>query len=391
MHDLFFLLSEDAFMGFLIFDRQTLECLYLNKKGRELLELNEARSQLDIRRMFVESARVEFKPFNEALVAHEGLYEDVMLKRTNGQMVIANVGVKHQTIDQRTLLVLMIQDVTLQKKLQRDVVAKQTEIKSAYEELLKQNRRLRELDLAKNRFIALTTHELRTPLSAMVASAEILHLGLYDNPEQMKEFVDMIYQQGQHLHQLVDDILDFAKIQAGRMDFFVQQSDASSFAEKIVEHFQSMAEAAHLKLTFSAMQEPALCYFDDLRLRQVLSNIMTNAVKYNVPNGQIHVWLENHGDHFRILVKDTGKGIAKEQIEKVFDEFETLGQVALHHKGTGLGMPISRRLMEGMGGQLLVESEIDKGSTFWVQIPTEKTLSEDFYRPRPGGSGDLAA
>lgn len=394
MQELTRIIADEAFMGFCTFDIVSRKCVFLNKRARELFEATDHDEEFDLSldRIFATESRGDFRAFNEDLIAHEGLYQDILLRRANGHVFVANVGVKRLKIDSKAVVLLMIQDVTLQKKLQREVVAKQMEIKSAYEELLRQNQQLKELDLAKNRFIALTTHELRTPLAAMVASAEILHLGLYDTDEELKDFIKMIYEQGRHLHELVNDILDFAKIQAGRMDFYIGSHDVSPLLISLVGEFQSMAEGGKITLEVKAPPKPAVCYYDELRLKQVLSNILNNAIKYNRENGKVEAWIETTADHVKVLVRDTGHGIPADQITKVFNEFETLGQVAQHHKGTGLGMPISRRLMEGMGGLLLAESEVGVGSTFWVEIPVAKVLPDNVYRARPGGdAGDLAA
>ena len=225
LDELYRVIAEDAFMGFITFDIATRKSTFLNRRARERFEISDLQSLLSLESIFATESRGDFKTFNEELIAHEGLYHDVLLTRSNGQFFISNVGVKKLKLGQQNLILLMIQDVTIQKKLQREVASKQIEINAALEELIKQNKQLKDLDIATNRFIALTTHELRTPLSAMVASAEILHLSLYDTPEQMKEFIDIIYDQGRHLLDLVNDILDFAKIQANRMDFYIENQN----------------------------------------------------------------------------------------------------------------------------------------------------------------------
>ncbi len=389
---LFRIMADEAFMGFVTFDLKTRGCVYLNKKSRELFELQSAENEWSLDQVFATSSRGDFKAFTQDLLAHEGLYQDVLLHKLNGQFFIANVAVRRLDSGEQSLVLLMIQDVTLQKKLQREIVAKQLELKTSFEELLKQNTRLKELDLAKDRFVALTTHELRTPLAAMVTSAEILYKKMYDSPEQMDEFVEMIFEQGQHLHALVNDILDFAKIQAGRMDFYIEWQDPSELIQSLCQHFAGMAESHKVAIEVRPAPAPISCYYDELRLRQVLSNIINNAIKYNRKGGSVAISFEDQPECVKIFIRDTGKGIAPDHLQKVFDEFETLGQVAAHHGGTGLGMPISRRLMEGMGGALLLKSELNVGSLFWVEIPKTKCLSEDLYRPRPeAAADDLAA
>jgi len=363
--------------------------IYLNKMAQQLLGCQDLR----LHQMTPPSgeARSHFLPFSPEFLRHDGLYQDIMLRRPDGQSFVANVGIRSVTVDQHFLSILMFQDVTLQKKLQRDITAKQNEIKAAHEELLKQNRQLKELDLAKNRFIAVTTHELRTPLSAMIASAEILKLGLYDNPEQMHEFIDIINEQGKQLSDLVNDILDFAKIQAGKMDFYIEYQDMLPLLQNILRNFGDMAQGNKVTIHADNLGVDACCYFDELRLKQIFSNIINNAIKYNKQGGSLTVTIEETKEQVKVLFQDTGKGIPQDQFDKVFNEFETVGNVSEHHKGTGLGMPISRKLIEGMGGKIEFTSELGVGTNFWVTIPKERVLTGDVYRPRPEKSGDLAA
>jgi signal transduction histidine kinase len=375
---LFETIAKEAMSGIIVFASDG-KCLFSNSMFIQLYGNGEP-TLLDLSPT---GPQAHFKPFSADLLKHDGFYQDILVRRQNSSTFIANVGVRFIEVDGHSAHLLMMQDVTLQKKLQREIIAKQTEINAAYEDLLKQNRSLKELDHAKDRFIALTTHELRTPLSAMVASAEILKLGLYDTPEQMKEFVDMIHDQGTQLQDLVNDILDFAKIRAGKMDFFIELHDVVGFTQAIARNFESMAEQDKIQMNFAAPPTAILCYYDEVRLRQVLSNVINNAIKYNRRGGSVNVEFLQDETVVKVLVKDTGKGIPSDQFEKVFNEFETLGQVAQHHKGTGLGMPISRKLIEGMGGTIELESsEIGVGSCFCVEIPKTKVLPAELYRPR---------
>lgn len=389
------MLSEEAILGILVFTADGRHCLYVNKLGRELLEIPNGTDldQIEVSSLFPAKVRPEFRALNQDLLGNEGLYQDVVICKQNTTTFIANLGVKKIHLEGTECVTLMFQDITVQKKLQRDITAKQIEIKAAFEELLNQNKQLKELDLAKDRFIALTTHELRTPLSAMVASAEILQLGLFDTDEERTEFIGMIYEQGQHLVALVNDILDFAKIQAGKMDLFVSHSDLSALAAGLTENFEGMAEGSNIQIAYKPEDNGSCeCYFDELRIKQVFSNIVTNAIKYNREGGQVEIWTDGSDPDFvKLFVKDTGKGIAQDELDKVFNEFETLGKVALHHKGTGLGMPITKRLMEAMGGTIKVTSEIGVGSTFWIEIPRAQVLDMELYRDRPKEADDLAA
>ncbi|MCB0408304.1 MAG: HAMP domain-containing histidine kinase, partial [Bdellovibrionales bacterium] len=375
---LYNVIADEAILAFLAFEKKSGKCLYLNKLARELfqLSLENPEENIQISNLFVNDQHDSIRSFNSELLEHEGLYQDVLIHKHSGHKFIGNIGVKEICYENYEIQLLMIQDITIQKKLQREITAKQVEIKSAYEELLKQNRQLKELDLAKNRFIALTTHELRTPLSAMIASAELLKLGLYDTDEERNEFITMIYDQGLHLSALVNDILDFAKIQAGKMDYYIQQGSPQKIIEEIIEGLEPMAEKDKIQLQLTTSQDLMSCYFDDVRLKQVVTNIITNAIKYNKSQGWVKIWLEKSEKEVTLYVEDSGKGIPEDQVSKVFDEFETLGKVSLHHQGTGLGMPISKRLIEGMGGSIHLKSEVGTGTKFWITIPIEKVLKE---------------
>lgn len=379
--------AQGAMFGIVVFDRANDECLFINHMAQEMLGTETP----SIAAMIPLIDKPPFKSFAHDILLGDGLYHDIVINTAHGHSFIGNLGVRLMEVDGHSAHLLMMQDVTLQKKLQRDIIAKQAEIKATYEELLKQNRQLRDLDLAKDRFIALTTHELRTPLSAMVSSAEILKMGLYDTPEQMREFIEMIHDQGLHLQELVNDILDFAKIQAGKMDFYIEQHHPAQLVQAILNNFESMAETYKVSLKFEAPAEELLAYYDELRLKQIASNIINNAIKYNRSGGSVRVYFSNEPDHIRLLVEDTGRGIPSDQFSKVFNEFETVGQMADHHKGTGLGMPISRKLAEGMGGKLMLQSTEGVGSTFWVELPKEKILDPSLYRPRLEQVGDLAS
>lgn len=393
---LYEIIADEAVMGFVTFDIKTHECIYANKMARQLLELpfEGEVDFLKLDKLYPQKSSSDGKinPMNSDILMLEGFFQDILISKSNGRLFIANLGIKRvESENANDQLLLMLQDMTIQKKLQKDITAKQQEIKNAYEELLEQNQQLKDLDVAKNRFIALTTHELRTPLSAMVASSEMLQMKLYDDDIQHDEFVSMIYDEGNHLLTLVNDILDFSKIQAGKMDFYLTQQDLSQLVEQDVETLHSMAEASEVTLELKKPEEPLLCYYDDIRLKQVLSNIINNAIKYNKLGGNVNVWIEQQDTNYVVYVKDTGKGIPKEQVDQVFNEFETLGKVALHSKGTGLGMPISKRLIEGMGGTINLESEVGVGTTFWITVPIEKTMDDELYRDRPDMEADLLA
>jgi signal transduction histidine kinase len=396
-------IAQEAIVGIIAFDSKTQDCVFINRLARETLELGfdesafeNAFARIDFKcsDLYPKSNRSNLRAFSDELIMAEGFFQDILLRKANGQVIIANVSVKNVAMGEGSARkVVMFQDITIQKKLQRELEAKQDELKNAFTQVLEQNRELMELDSAKDRFIALTTHELRTPLSAIVATAEVLELKLYESEEQKEQFIKTIHEQGFHLMDLVNDILDFAKIRAGKMEFFVEELALVPIVSKLASTFESMAVQGQVTLRVDNAPGEFKAYCDALRLKEVVSNVVNNAIKYNKVNGTVHVSFEMLEERklLRIIVQDTGQGIPAAKLHHVFNEFETVGNVARHHKGTGLGMPISKRLMQAMGGELTLESVEGVGTSFFIDLPTEKVLAEEVYRSRADSWGDLAA
>jgi signal transduction histidine kinase len=391
------IIAQEAIMGIAAFSMETEACLYLNRLGAEILEVGQYESDtipLKLEELMGQADRPGFaRGFSRSLLDHEGLYQDVLMQKKNGYAFVTNTGVKRAFLGNgQEVLILMFQDVTIQKKLQRDIQAKQDEINKAHAELLEQNRELLELDHAKDKFIALTSHELRTPLSAIVATAEVLVLQFYESPEQKEEFIKTIHEQGLQLMELVNDILDFAKIRAGKMDFCIEQLDLRPMVTSIKTNFDHMAAQSKVTFDVDAGDVEVLAYYDTLRIKEVINNVISNAIKYNKEGGTVTLRIEKSPEGFaRIRCTDTGLGIPADKISAVFNEFETVGHVSKHHKGTGLGMPISKKLCQSMGGDLTLTSVDGVGSTFYIDIPVEKILDESMYNSRADLWGDLAA
>ena len=381
-------------MGIAVFEASGAHrCLYVNRLARELLEVSSTQDAVDLK---FEEITAEDRPgmalgLKREMLENEGLYQDIIMRKKNGHMLLANCGIKHAATADGSLRLIMFQDVTIQKKLQREVQAKQDAINQAYADLLLQNEQLKELDLAKDKFIALTTHELRTPLSAIVATAEVLTMELYESPEQKEEFIRTIHEQGLHLMELVNDILDFAKIRAGKMDFFVEQIELAPLLKKLTANFDQMASQNQIHMSVESPSTPIQAYADVMRMKEVVNNVLSNAIKYNREKGSVFISISLREKMVRVTIRDTGNGIPADKIKHVFNEFETVGNVATHHKGTGLGMPISKRLMQNMGGDLSLESVVGEGTSFYIDIPVDKVLSEEMYRSRPDAWGDQAA
>jgi len=224
----------------------------------------------------------------------------------------------------------------------------------------------------KSEFLASMSHELRTPLNAVLGYAQFLQ---HDpsNPisDAQNERIEAIQAGGNHLLKLINDVLDLAKIEANKLEINLEEVVAQDVVREALEFVVPETEVRNIEI-FDA-QEPeikSIVRTDRVRFKQVLLNLLSNAIKYNKPNGTVHVSLEELGGYVRIKVKDTGIGIKPDQRDLVFEMYDRLGQDSkTASDGTGLGLTISKMIVERLAGQMDFASEEGVGSTFWFDLP----------------------
>ena len=261
------------------------------------------------------------------------------------------------------------------------------EIRRRSDELELQNRRIQEANRLKSEFLANMSHELRTPLNAIIGFAELLFDGQVDRDSpQHKEFLGDILSSGRHLLQLINDILDLAKVEAGKLEF---RPEAIQIARVIGEVSAILRTAVAAKrITLAIEIDPTVTdlLLDPSRLKQVAYNYLSNALKFTAPGGRVAIRVVAEGDtHFRLEVEDSGIGIAPADLGKLFVEFQQLESGnGKRHQGTGLGLALTKRLVEAQGGSVGVTSELGKGSTFFAVLPRRSTVrSEPIPPPVP--------
>ncbi len=397
MNGIFKKIFDKTFVGLAIFDAKTLVCTKINPTGIETLGVQllegDSTPEFKISDLYSDLKRPNIIDFSQAHISNDSFFHEIAMKRLNGQVVYAEISIRKILSDEgNEYILLAFKDITYQLKLRREITNKQEEIEKAYDEILTQNKELKDLDKMKDKFIALTSHELRTPLSAMVATSEVLELNLYDTPEQMKEFIHTIYDQGKYLLAIVNDILDFSKIQAGKLDVFISQQDPQAVLETTKTQFENMAKEKGVEICIDKKTNDNLCYVDELRIRQVFSNILSNAIKFTNANTKVTLQLESDIEFVYVSIIDQGPGIPAGAEQKIFNEFETLQNIKTHHKGTGLGLPISLKIMKIHGGDIIVKPNPSGGAIFMVVIPKNKVLADDMYKARPNTDiEDLAA
>jgi signal transduction histidine kinase len=249
------------------------------------------------------------------------------------------------------------------------------------EELLRRADELKELDRLKSAFLANMSHELRTPLNSILGFTDVMLEGLDGElTDYMDNDLRLIQKNGQHLLHLINDVLDMAKIESGRMNLHPETFNIYDVLGEVCSITSSLASERNTSLFIEEDSEKDIkVYADDTRIRQVMINLVNNAIKFT-ENGKIAISLKN-ADSASILitVKDTGIGIPPDKLESIFQEFMQVDSSTTRKVGgTGLGLPISRRLVEMHGGRLWAESSgiEGEGSTFYVELPVEARISE---------------
>jgi signal transduction histidine kinase len=246
------------------------------------------------------------------------------------------------------------------------------EIRRHSHDLEIQNRRIQEANRLKSEFLANMSHELRTPLNAIIGFAELLHDGHVDpKTPQHQEFLGDILNSGRHLLQLINDVLDLAKVEAGKLEFRPEGVDLQRIVGEVSAIVRTTAAAKQIRIETEIDPSVTGVVIDPGRFKQVAYNYLSNALKFTALGGQVKVRITPEGpDRFRFEVEDTGIGIAHEDLGRLFVEFQQLeAGAAKRHQGTGLGLALTRRLVEAQGGSVGVTSTLGKGSTFHAVLP----------------------
>jgi len=273
-------------------------------------------------------------------------------------------------------------DVTEIRLAQRALESARAEAEQARDQAERANR-------AKTEFLSRMSHELRTPLNAILGFSQLLEMDPLSDDQ--RESVAYISGAGRHLLDLINEVLDISRVESGQMTISPEPVAVGDLLDELAALVRPLAGGRKVTLDTSEVTAAGYVVADRQRLKQVLLNLLSNAVKYNREGGRITVRSEHVGeDRLRIEIVDTGYGIAPEYLDRLFHPFDRLGAEQGSVEGTGMGLALSKGLVEAMAGALGAESTLDVGSTFWVELPLAEGPIERYERTRPHAADEAA-
>ncbi len=317
----------------------------------------------------------EIKPGFEALVFKasrgiEDIYELTYIRK-DGSRFSAVVSVTALRDAQNAIIgyLLIGTDNTARKQVEAErsrldqvLQDKNTELESAKLVAEKAN-------LSKSEFLSSMSHELRTPLGAILGFAQLMESGSPQPTLAQKRSIDQILKAGWYLLELINEILDLALIESGKLSLSVEPVGLAEVLHECEAMVEPQAQKRGIRVVFTRFEIPYFVNADRTRVKQVFINLLSNAIKYNKVGGTVTVECTlNHPDSIRISVRDTGAGLAPEQLAQLFQPFNRLGQKASVEEGTGIGLVVCKRLVNLMGGVMGVESTVGQGSVFWIEL-----------------------
>ena len=277
----------------------------------------------------------------------------------------------------------IFRDISEQKKLELELNLKNAALLTSTAAAEKANQ-------AKSEFLSSMSHELRTPLNAILGFAQLIETGSPPPSRSQKCSLDQILKGGWYLLELINEILDLALIESGKLKLQPTPFSLTEVVRECEALLGPLKRKSNISVDFQNFEYPEMVLGDRIRLKQVLLNLITNAIKYNKTNGAVTVSCAHSADNLiRIRIQDTGAGLTAEQIGQLFQPFNRLGQEQSGTEGTGIGLVVVKRLVELMGGAVGVESTVGQGSVFWVELGLAEIIIESLPDNAPPAESTL--
>ena len=298
-----------------------------------------------------------------------GLGREVTGRRKDGSTFPLAIAVSEMNLRGQRYFTGVLRDITMSKQLEVErarlnqlLQIKTVELENAQKVAAKANH-------AKSEFLSTMSHELRSPLNAILGFAQLLELGAPAPTSTQAASVSQIVKAGWHLLELIDEILDLTLIESGRLSLSLEATSLRDVLQDCQAKIAPEAEQKDIHINFAEVADTCFVSADHTRLKQVVVNLLSNAIKYNRPNGTVEVTCsEPSSSRLRISVRDSGEGLTSQQMAQLFQPFNRLGQETGSELGTGIGLVVSRRLVELMDGEIGVTSIVGVGSVFWLEL-----------------------
>ena len=287
---------------------------------------------------------------------------DIFGLHADGSEFPIDASISQMEVAGEKMFTVVLRDVSERDRLYHELQERNVEIESARAAADKAN-------LAKSEFLSNMSHELRTPLGAILGFAQLMDSGNTSLTSMQKRSIDQILKAGWYLLDLINEILDLALVESGKLSLSMEGVSLASVLGECQNMTGPQAQKRGITMAFPHFETPCYVKADRTRLKQVLINLVSNAIKYNKPNGTIEVYcLESAPHRLRICVKDTGAGLNAEQLAHLFQPFNRLGNESSAVEGSGIGLVMAKRLIELMEGKIGTESIVGTGSVFWIEL-----------------------
>jgi signal transduction histidine kinase len=319
----------------------------------------------------VENTRIDTGPLTKTLAAEVtgmGFYAGVPLITAEG----FNLGAlwiidrEPRELNEREIATLQDLAYLVMDRLESRLISTRT-----LAQIIRNKAVAKKTSLEQSQIISSMSHELRTPLNSILGFAQLMEMGDPPPTPSQKTSIEHILESGWYLLSLINQILHSATIESGELSLLPTPLSLFSMLKGCQTMIKSEAQKKNIRLNFPRYEFPLYVLADETKLKQVLINLLTNAIKYNREGGNVTVeYFQNDSGMTRINIRDTGLGLTQEQIDKLFQPFNRLGRETGSEEGTGIGLVVTKKLVEFMGGEIGVESSAAVGSTFWIDLPS---------------------
>ncbi|HTT07663.1 MAG TPA: response regulator [Gammaproteobacteria bacterium] len=313
-----------------------------------------------------------------ALIRRRQLYEEnqrIIAEFKEREMALLRARAEQEAAETRAAYAEQLARTNLElEAANKKLTVREEELHRKNEELEKQGHQLQEASRLKSEFLANMSHELRTPLNAIIGFSELMHDGkVGEVSEEQKEYLGDILTSGLHLLQLINDVLDLAKVEAGKMEFHPEPVDLDNLIGEVHTVLRTLMLKKRIKAEVTVDAELTGITADPAKFKQILYNYLSNAIKFSPEGGRVLIRaLPQGSSHYRIEVEDHGIGIRAEDIPRLFSEFQQIdSSTAKKYQGTGLGLALTKRMVEAQGGEVGVRSTFGEGSVFYAVLPRQ--------------------